>query len=160
MAARCTPLRPDRPEGFTLVELLVVLVVIALIAALAAPRLAGPLGGAGFRQAGQELAAALRGARNLARERGEPVALVLDLRAHRFGRVLQDDRVRWLGSWPPDAELRVRTAEDLIDPGGERARILFFPDGTSLGGSITLARGENRIAITIDWLTGAVRLGQ
>lgn len=160
MAARRMPPHADRPAGFTLVELLVVLVVVALIAALAAPRLAGPFAGAGFRQAGQELAAALRGARSLARESGEPVALVLDLRAHRFGRLSPDGRIRWLGSWPPDAELRVRTAEELIDPGGDHARILFFPDGTSLGGSVTLARGENRIVITIDWLTGAVRLGQ
>ena len=146
--------------GFTLVELLVVLVVIALIAALAAPRFRGPLTGAGLRRTADELTAALRGARSWSRDYGGPAALMLDLENRRFARVTPDGRIDWLGSWPEDLHIAISTAEEAIAPDKRRAQIVFFPDGTSLGGRITLVRGENRISITIDWLTGRVHLAQ
>lgn len=160
MAACSTARRPRQGAGFTLIELLVVLVVIALIAALAAPRLGGPLAGAGLRRTADELTAALRGARIWARSHGTPAALLLDLENHRFARVTSDGGLRWLGSWPDELHIAISTAEEEISPDKRRARITFFPDGTSLGGRITLAQGENHISITIDWLTGRVRLAQ
>jgi general secretion pathway protein H len=35
-------------------------------------------------------------------------------------------------------------------------KIRFFPDGTSTGGRITLARGERKYGVDINWLTGQV----
>jgi general secretion pathway protein H len=34
--------------------------------------------------------------------------------------------------------------------------ILFFPDGGSTGGRLTLATGDRRRLIAVDWLTGRV----
>ncbi len=147
-------------SGFTLVELLVVLVVIALITALAAPRFGGPLTGAGLRRAADELTAALRGTRAWARGHGVPTALLLDLENRRFARMMSDGRIHWLGSWPEDLRIAVSTAEEAIASDKRRAQIVFFPDGTSLGGRIILAHGENRVFITIDWLTGRAQLAQ
>lgn len=160
MTAPRTTRRRRTASGFTLVELLVVLVVIALIAALAAPRFAGPLTGASLSRIVDDLAAGLRGARAWARGHGAPAALLLDLEHRRFARMTADGRIAWLGSWPADLRIAVSTAEEAIAPDRRRARIVFFPDGTSLGGRITLARGENHISITIDWLTGRVHLAQ
>ncbi len=160
MATADTMQERQASGGFTLVELLVVLVVIALIAALAAPRFSGPLTGGGLRRTADELTAALRGARAWSRGHGAPAALLLDLENRRFARVAPEGRIHWLGSWPEDLHIAISTAEESISSDKRRAQIVFFPDGTSLGGRITLARGENHISITVDWLTGRVHLAQ
>ena len=45
---------------------------------------------------------------------------------------------------------------ELLD--GDRGRIRFFPDGSSTGGRVTLASGERRYFVDVDWLTGLVRV--
>jgi len=36
--------------------------------------------------------------------------------------------------------------------------IRFFPDGSSTGGRVTLAAGDSKLAVDVDWVTGRVTL--
>jgi general secretion pathway protein H len=40
-----------------------------------------------------------------------------------------------------------------------RAGIQFSPDGSSSGGRVELAAGEDRQSVSVDWLTGRVSIG-
>jgi general secretion pathway protein H len=100
-----------------------------------------------------ELAATLREARSRARLQGEPVALILDLEARRFG-IAGDG-----SSHPIDDDLALRlTTARLAGGGSPTAEVRFFPDGTASGGEIVVARGEARYTVRVEWLTGRVRV--
>ncbi len=48
-------------------------------------------------------------------------------------------------------------------PSGEAlsaAQVVFMPDGGSTGGTILLAAGARRVAVTVNWLTGRVSAKQ
>lgn len=101
-------------RGFTLIEMLVVLALIALVAALALPRL-----GAAPSRAGQErvrtVMTILTDARSMAVASGRAQALdpaLLGAGAHYIAAV------------------------------GPSEHILFYPDGSSSGGKLTLAPGR------------------
>ena len=103
---------------------------------------------------GREIAAALRHTRTVALMDRRPQWFTLDLNAHRFaspGRAPRD--------LPVGTSLRATSAaEDASRPG--LARIRFFPDGSSTGGHIELARRQREVRIDVDWLTGAVAMSE
>ena len=56
-----------------------------------------------------------------------------------------------------------RTGLDLEIPDAERlpnriARVRFFPDGTSGGGSVTLRTASGQAKVVVDWITGEPRV--
>jgi len=55
---------------------------------------------------------------------------------------------------PPGFALLPEAGESALGPPG----ILFLPDGRSAGGSLLLASDAGQIRVTVDWLTGEVRL--
>jgi general secretion pathway protein H len=58
---------------------------------------------------------------------------------------------------PHQAELGVYTAQgEVVD--GNTAAIRFYPDGSSTGGRVTLAMGERKFHVDVDWLTGQVEI--
>jgi general secretion pathway protein H len=58
---------------------------------------------------------------------------------------------------PARVDLKLFTAQnDLVD--GNVGSIRFFPDGGSNGGRITVAAGERKFDVDIDWLTGRVAI--
>ena len=58
---------------------------------------------------------------------------------------------------PRDVELKLFTAQsDLVDD--KVGAIRFFPDGGSNGGRVTLAAGERKYEVDVDWLTGRVAI--
>jgi general secretion pathway protein H len=142
-----------RPNGFTLVELLVVLTVIGLIMALAPIAMYSAMPSLELRTTTRELAAALRSTRSAAIRDNREAALTLDVEAGWYRR---DGRERQR-KIDPEIQLKLLTAtiEAEDDSVG---RIRFFPDGTSTGGQITLARGEQTYYIVIDWLSGRVQV--
>ncbi len=77
----------------------------------------------------------------------------LDLEERSF-RIDGDHRAYAL---PKAVELKLFTAQrDLID--AKSGAIRFFPDGGSNGGRVTIASGERKFEIDVDWLTGRVAI--
>lgn len=145
--------RPAAARGFTLLELLVVLVIAGAGYALLVRFNAGGVSGAQLKSAARAVAAGLRDARGTAIARQESTALVLDLE-NRSMEVGGGARAREL---PRRLDLKLYTAQsEIVD--GKRGAIRFYPDGSSTGGRVTLASGERRFLVDVDWLTGRVSI--
>jgi general secretion pathway protein H len=144
---------PRRAVGLTLVELLVVLTLMAIIAAIALPILGPGVSNTDLKTAARTVAAGLRMARNDAVATRMDTRVVLDLE-HRTFQIERDSVVHAL---PREMQMKLFTAQnDLISE--TTGAIRFFPDGGSNGGRITLAAGERKYEVDVDWLTGRVAI--
>jgi general secretion pathway protein H len=151
MSRRCVA----RQAGLSLLELLIVLMIMGIVAALTLPVLGGGVSTTRLKSAAREVAAGLRLARSEAVANRRETVLTLDL-AQRTFRVDRDPRTHAL---PHDIELKLYTAQsDLVSESAGSVR--FFPDGGSTGGRVTLAAGERKFDIDIDWLTGRVAIAE
>ena len=147
----CAP--RTRVRGVTLLELLIVLSILAVVAALVVPRFTGGVSTSELKGATREIAAGLRLARSEALATRKETRLLLDLEQRAF-RLESDPRVHVL---PRQIELKLFTAQsDLFSD--KVGAIRFFPDGGSNGGRVTLAVGERKYNVDIDWLTGRVAI--
>ena len=139
--------------GVTLLELLIVLSIMAIVAALVLPMFGSGVSTGELRGAARELAAGLRLARSDALATRQETRLVLDLERRTF--TLERDRRPH--ALPRQIELKLFTAQsDLVNE--KVGAIRFFPDGGSNGGRVTLAAGERKYDVDIDWLTGRVAI--
>jgi general secretion pathway protein H len=144
---------PDDAAGFSLLELLIVLMLMAIIAAVTLPIFGPGVSTTDLKRAAREIAAGLRLARSQAIAQRAEAILELDVAARAF-RVPPDPRVHTM---PEGIELKLFTAQrDLISD--QVGAVRFFPDGGSTGGRITLAAGERKFDVDIDWLTGRVSI--
>ena len=78
---------------------------------------------------------------------------MIDLEGRRF--VVGNERTA--RELPKELEVKLFTAQmDIVNDkvGGIR----FYPDGGSNGGRVTLAAGERKYEVDIDWLTGRVAI--
>jgi general secretion pathway protein H len=141
-----------RPSGFTLLELLVVLVLLTAVTALVAPAFL-KTGGVEVQAAARNLAAGLRRARSQAIQTNAVTSMSVDVESRDFGLSFEVGRRKL----PGDIELSLYTARSAVES-ESRGSILFFPDGGSTGGRITVKRGPRRIHVDVDWLGGRVRL--
>jgi len=145
--------RPRRVMGMTLLELLIVLSIMALIAAMVVPMFNGRVSNTELKSAAREVAAGLRFARSDAVATRHETRVVLDLEQRTF-RIDRDARVHKL---PKEVDLKLFTAQsDIVD--GKTGAIRFFPDGGSNGGRVTIAAGERKYEVDVDWLTGRVAI--
>ena len=139
--------------GVTMLELLVVLSLMGLMAAMAVPMLSGGVSGSELKGAAREVAAGLRFARSDAVATRRETRLVFDLEQRTF-RIDRDARLHAL---PKKVELKLFTAQsDIADE--KTGAIRFYPDGGSNGGRVTIAAGERKYEVDVDWLTGRVAI--
>jgi general secretion pathway protein H len=140
-------------DGVTMLELLIVLMLIALIAGLTIPVFSGGVSTTELKSAAREVAAGLRLARGQAISQRSDAVLELDVAARSF-RVPPDPRVHTL---PSGIDLKLFTAQrDLVND--QVGSVRFYADGGSNGGRITLAAGERKFDVDVDWLTGRVAI--
>jgi general secretion pathway protein H len=120
---------PTADGGFTLLELLVVLTLLAILSAAVLPRfMAGAAPSA--RDWAARAAHELRAARQTAIAAARPVRVPI---------TADNARLRTFDGRAADA-------------------VMFFPDGGSSGGQITFEHRGRAAIVTVDDLTGAVRL--
>jgi general secretion pathway protein H len=140
-----------REAGFTLIELIIAISIAGLLMTLVLMR--GPPRSAGLEENGtaSELAGALREARAEAIVRNKPVALTLDVPGRQWTIDGQPAHVV-----PKQFRLSVLTVQGATR--GDRAAIVFEPDGSSTGGQVEFNDGLRKFAVNVDWLTGNVRV--
>ena len=138
----------------TMIEILVVLAIMALGAAIVVPMVGGTgASNSDLRSAARQIAAGLRHARSEAIAQRRETVLTLDLEKRSF-RVAQEPRDVAL---PAKIEIKLFTAQsDLVNE--RQGAIRFFPDGGSNGGRVTVASGERKYEVDVDWLTGRVAI--
>ena len=143
-----------RQEGFTLLEIIVVLAIGAMIYTLL---LGMPFGGAtssDLKAAARTLASGLRQAQTLAITSRKDALLTLDVEAREFH--VGDNEPHRVSD---KVELKLYTAQSEV--ASERlGSIRFYPDGSSTGGRITVAGGERKYLVDVDWITGRVSINE
>jgi general secretion pathway protein H len=142
-------------RGLTLLELLIVLVLMGLVAAVTIPIFGSGVSTTELRSAAREVAAGLRAARGQAIAQRAESVLQLDVAGRNFW-VPPDTRVHAL---PREIEIKLYTAQrDIVNE--NVGAIRFYPDGGSTGGRVTLASGERKYDVDVDWLTGRIAILQ
>jgi general secretion pathway protein H len=144
---------PVRCRGLTLLELLIVLVLIGLMAAVTIPILGSGVSTTELKSAAREVAAGLRTARSQAVAQRTESVLLIDVAARAFS-IPPDARVHPINR---EIVLKLYTAQrDIVNE--NVGAIRFYPDGGSTGGRVTLAAGERKYDVDVDWLTGRVAI--
>jgi general secretion pathway protein H len=147
-------IRFSRVRGVTLIELLVVLAIAGLLTALLLPMLGPGISSTELKGAARQVASGLRLARSEAMATRSETFVTLDLEGRRF-MVGKSDKSHEL---PRGLDIKLFTAQmDLVDD--KVGAIRFYPDGGSNGGRVTLAAGERKFEIDVDWLTGRISVG-
>ena len=139
-------------RGFTLIELLVVLLIAVSIVSIAVPQFSRSVGTVRLHQAARESAALLRLSRNSAIAHANAVTVEIDP---------QNGSMRGAGADRPyvlPGEVGVSFPGRQYRDQGEPYAIVFNADGTSSGGLLQLSTDERSRQITVDWLTGRVRI--
>lgn len=138
-------------RGFSLLELLVVLIIVALMATVVGVSISRSIGGAEVRSASRDLMAALRYTRGQAILTRSEQTLSVDVEKREY-----QAPGKAAVTIPEGMTIRLLTAR--TERTGESAgTIRFFPDGSSTGGTVTLAAGEREWEVTVGWLTGEIR---
>jgi general secretion pathway protein H len=140
MLPRITGRVPARAAGFTLMEMLVVLVILGLMLGLVLTR--GPMRSRrlDLDAAARTLADSLRLARAQAIARNQVVSVPVGPGA----------------VWPAGIAAPRLPADIAVAGSGA---IVFAPDGSSSGGTVTLATEGRRVQVEVNWLTGRVAVG-
>ena len=141
-----------RTAGFTLLELLVVLVLMAMMTGLAIPLISAGTPGAQIKAASRELLVGLRQAREQAIVSRQPAAMSVNVDERRFQITGQTRAFQLPGKL--QIGLFVADAED----NGKLGSFIFYPDGSSTGGRITVSLDGQTNRIDVDWLTGVASL--
>lgn len=140
-----------KEAGFTLIELLVVIVIMLGILLLVPPFFSEGVSGTELKAAARKVAAGLRKVHAQAVTQKQEAALTLNVEERRF-ELTGDKRVYQL---PQKIDISLYTAQSELSK-EKTGAIRFFPDGSSTGGRVTLAAGERKYLVDVNWLTGRV----
>jgi general secretion pathway protein H len=135
-----------RLTGFTLIELLAVIALIGVAMGAMGIGISQGLQAARERQTLRDMVYALRQTRTQAVLSQRPAVLRFDMQQRWFQVPGQPRR-----PWSANLAVRLSTAANVGNG------MAFFPDGSSSGGYVSVARGGQRWRIDVGWLTGDVR---
>lgn len=172
-----------RRGGFTLIEITVVVMIVLLLTAVTLPRMRGTMQHMRLKQAGRDVASVMRLARDCAVVKGSPVEVIFamnDKGSDQYQLVLLEDNMERIKpkarrSWHRGEEklgipglewLRVRSLPEEVyfaqvsssaplTEEKKRPRIIFYPDGTATGGTVSIQDVRNRtVSIEVYKATG------
>jgi general secretion pathway protein H len=138
--------------GFTLLELIIVLSIVVLGFGVIAVNMSSGNDSMALKAAARDLASGLRYVRSQAMLTHETTTLDFNLNDNSYLLTGQDKTYHI----PEDIDVTVKTAQS--DLQNSVAQLRFFPDGSSIGGRITLEKNKLSQEININWLTGHVTL--
>ena len=130
-------------KGFTLLELLVVLAIASLMVAVAAPFTVRTIERAELRADARELKSDLRAFRQRAIDERRTISVTALSETH----------------WPESGR-EVRHRAIFVGEDGGNTALVFYPDGTSSGGTFRLQDGGRVALVRVAWLSGAVSAEQ
>ena len=139
--------------GFTLLEIIVVLAIGAIIYALILSAPLGKASAADLKAAARTVASGLRQAQSTAMATRKDALLTIDVESREFVTSLEPAPRKL----PDNVELKLYAAQSEVTS-ERRGSIRFYPDGSSTGGRITVASGERKYLVDVDWLTGRVSI--
>ena len=142
MSATGKPVIRSSQRGFTLIEALVVVAITALLSGLMFPRLQGMITGQEFRTARSQMILGVRETRALAIRSGAAARFQIDETGHGFQ----------VG----DRKQQNLPASVLLSTSNARVAIIFYSDGTSNGGRITLSNRDQKQEFLIFPTTGLI----
>jgi prepilin-type N-terminal cleavage/methylation domain-containing protein len=137
-------------HGFTLLELIVTLFVIALAVGLVVPVVGRSTDTLRGRSEIARFSAILRHARDQAITTRRGHAVVIDPVAHRATIVAGLNEVQQTRTLPPELAVEANPPQALT--------VRFEPSGVSSGAEFRLTTGRTRYRVTVDALTGRVRV--
>ena len=137
----------ERISGYTLIEMLVVLAIMGLIASIAAPRLQLSEY-AKLRRRAAGIVSDIRTMRADAIRRGIRTSVVIT----RSGYELTPSHK--MQEYSDGTHLSLQASPALYQ--AEKDALMFFPDGSSSGGALTISRGSSTADVRIRELNGQV----
>ncbi len=138
--------------GFTLLELIVVLAIVALGYSAVAVNFSSGNDAMALKAAARDLTSGLRYVRSQAMLSHETATLDFNLSDNSYSLTGQEK----IYTLPENIDVTINTAKDELHDGV--AQLRFFPDGSSIGGRVTLEKKSHVQEININWLTGHVTL--
>lgn len=138
--------RRSLQTGFSLLELLVALTILALVMSVVSVSASRRSPSFEIQRLSGEAAGLLREARLTAQSTGRPVRIVFDTETRELSRAGRD----------PLAIPEGINASLVSAASAGPSAIVFFPDGASSGGVLTLEGAGRKETITVDWLTSRI----
>lgn len=139
-------------RGFTLIELLVVLLLAVSIVSIAVPQFSRSVSNVRLHQAARESAALLRLSRNSAIAHASPVSVAIDPRTGSIRGA--ESGLAYVLPGQVGVSFPARQDQGRDEP----YAIVFNADGTSSGGVLRLSTDTRSQQVSVDWLTGRVRI--
>ncbi len=138
--------------GFTLLELIIVLGIMVLGFSAVAVNMSMGNDSMALKAAARDLTSGLRYVRSQAMLSHSQATLDFNLSENSYSLTNQNK----VYEIPETIDVTINTAKDELHDGV--AQLRFFPDGSSIGGRITLEKNNLSQEININWLTGHVTL--
>lgn len=141
-------------DGFTLLELLVVMVLMIAIAGLVVPQFSKSVSRFQLQKSTRQTAAVLNETRNKAISEARETIFLLDAEKRIYTSTASDRPY----AWPDGIEIGIESANAVASNSIDE--IVFYPDGSTTGGRLTVSTAEHSYQIVVDWLTGHVNVYQ
>ncbi len=142
---------PINDHGFTLLEMLVVLAIMSMTIAATTISIRGSGGVVRVQPLAVRVAADLKLARAEAIAQNRSVEVAFNAVTHAY----QVQGSRSPVALPSSIGFTLATPEE-FRRSADGAHLIFFADGSSTGGRLTLSDKRLSITLIVDWLTGAV----